>query len=333
MPGLWGITTLHNLLKQKTQMKKTYIITLACALFSLQAHSQALIVSGGPGKINEGSVFANTDFTVSVQGTWTGNQGAITPARWTLANGLVNGNVVDDHLSNTSRSMQVGNTGIQSNLTVVSAQGSTQYYGLSRWIRICDASIYVQETSVCNPGTNTREIAVELLGSGNPTAIVRAYDGLDIEDEGTGSGIVRLEVEGGTFNNPKEYLITVEYIANSPEVCIGGTQSTRIVVNGCGIPAPRGSSSADSQIPVYLDANMVSLYPNPSAGQDVITVQIPTGFSGFNMEVVNQQGQVVKVAPIVGNKNDLNIGGLDRGVYYIRFKSENFVGTRKLIID
>ncbi|HAA11209.1 MAG TPA: hypothetical protein DCE41_05700 [Cytophagales bacterium] len=305
-------------------MKNSFIILL-CLCLSTSAFSQALVVSGGPGRIDDGKVWANQNFNVSVQGSWTGTQGAITPARWTLTNGTVNGNLVDDFVSNTSRSMQVGTTGLQGNLAVVAAQGDTQFYGLSRWIRICDGGVSISIASTCNSQNNTRRVVITLTGSGTPSGDVVLSD--------PATGLIFHQSFNKTVH---EFFLLeddydVEVTFDSPSACSGGVINDSFILGPCPVRRPNGETEVSTSFP--LNASAVSLYPNPNAGQDVITVQMPDGFTGFDMEVINQQGQVMQTAPVTSNKNDLNVGGLEPGIYYIRFQSDDFVGTRKLVIE
>ncbi len=67
----------------------------------------------------------------------------------------------------------------------------------------------------------------------------------------------------------------------------------------------------------------VSVYPNPTG--NILNIALPETFgTSQHLEIFNMQGQVVMVKDIAGmNLAQLNVEGLDQGIYYIRVTSEN----------
>ncbi|WP_052466913.1 endonuclease [Psychroserpens damuponensis] len=74
-------------------------------------------------------------------------------------------------------------------------------------------------------------------------------------------------------------------------------------------------------------ANTIKMYPNPAKGNEI------TILSNYQLaaEVYDLLGKKVQVQTITANHNTLNISGISKGVYVVKFTSENGSTTKKLI--
>ena len=72
----------------------------------------------------------------------------------------------------------------------------------------------------------------------------------------------------------------------------------------------------------------ISIYPNPSYGH----LNIETLASGwYTIEIVSQSGQLIYSDRIEGPRHQVDLSNLQKGIYIIRLRSDNFVRTQKLI--
>jgi len=77
-----------------------------------------------------------------------------------------------------------------------------------------------------------------------------------------------------------------------------------------------------------LSANQIKIYPNPSNGK----VSIELGSQVANLVVINQSGQVVAQIENAQGFNTLDLSNLAKGVYFVRFESNNNTIVKKLNI-
>jgi hypothetical protein len=81
-----------------------------------------------------------------------------------------------------------------------------------------------------------------------------------------------------------------------------------------------------------MNNNGVSLYPNPA--KDVITIEFATELnSSTKVSIFNAQGHIVKQEIVKYSQSQLNIGGMNQGIYFVRIQNAAFNKTMKLIIE
>lgn len=73
----------------------------------------------------------------------------------------------------------------------------------------------------------------------------------------------------------------------------------------------------------------VKIYPNPTT--DYLSIDFDNKFSNSDIEIFDITGK--KILGIKSRKNEekINMSELDRGVYFIRIKNEEFIKTKKII--
>jgi hypothetical protein len=72
----------------------------------------------------------------------------------------------------------------------------------------------------------------------------------------------------------------------------------------------------------------LKLYPNPSTG--IISINTETS---VNVSIVDVTGKVVFVAAEVTKDKNIDLSGLQKGVYLARISSENGTTTEKIILN
>jgi hypothetical protein len=79
-----------------------------------------------------------------------------------------------------------------------------------------------------------------------------------------------------------------------------------------------------------LDNNNFALYPNPSNGNIIIE---SLKFDNINnVEIFDTTGKIVKqVESTFDNKVKVDISNLEKGIYFVRIKTENGVAFKPLL--
>ncbi|HAA16892.1 MAG TPA: hypothetical protein DCE41_36335 [Cytophagales bacterium] len=308
-------------------MKKILTLSIVALVFyCLPASAQYLKVKDGDGKIADDRVFANQPFRVEAVGTsgWSGG----TPNRWAVGIGTVDNQLLDTQSGTTSGTYKVQRP-FSSDLAVISTTGTNDQYGLARYIKVCDASFDAVADGVCINGqfTNTA-INISLMGTGITAATATIYrNGTYVTAEYFETSTRSISVTGGG-----QYEIQLTFYGGN---CNNGTLTSFVTIPAlCLLEGPGGfGRGVEAEESFTWDANKVSLYPNPAAGNGTITVEMAEDLQGTSMQVLDQQGRVIKTVPVTGRKSSLQIDDLKRGVYFIRFDSEKYAGTRRLIIE
>gem|GEM_PF-3159345 len=77
---------------------------------------------------------------------------------------------------------------------------------------------------------------------------------------------------------------------------------------------------------------LVRIYPIPA--KDVICIDFETRKStSANLSIFNPQGRIVKQDIIEQGKSTMNIGGLNKGIYFVKIQNAELNNTVKLIIE
>jgi len=90
---------------------------------------------------------------------------------------------------------------------------------------------------------------------------------------------------------------------------------------------PNAMTTAQLSVSAF-ELNSLKLYPNPSTG--IITINTETA---VNVSVVDVTGKVVFVATNVTKDKNIDLSGLQKGVYLARISSENATTTEKIILN
>jgi hypothetical protein len=90
---------------------------------------------------------------------------------------------------------------------------------------------------------------------------------------------------------------------------------------------PNAMTTAQLSVSAF-ELNSLKLYPNPSTG--IITINTETS---VNVSIVDVTGKVVFVATNVTKDKNIDLSGLQKGVYLARISSENATTTEKIILN
>ena len=86
----------------------------------------------------------------------------------------------------------------------------------------------------------------------------------------------------------------------------------------------------DSGVEESQLASLVSIYPNPSAGQ--ISIDLSTYDEPVQIEVLNELGQVVYISQLTAVLTTIELSNLAKGMYWITLSTSSEVFTTKLFI-
>ena len=90
---------------------------------------------------------------------------------------------------------------------------------------------------------------------------------------------------------------------------------------------PNAMTTAQLSVSAF-ELNSLKLYPNPSTG--IISINTETS---VNVSIVDVTGKVVLVAAEVTKDKNIDLSGLQKGVYLARISSENGTTTEKIILN
>ncbi len=90
---------------------------------------------------------------------------------------------------------------------------------------------------------------------------------------------------------------------------------------------PNAMTTAQLSVSAF-ELNSLKLYPNPSTG--IISINTETS---VNVSIVDVTGKVVFVAAEVTKDKNIDLSGLQKGVYLARISSENGTTTEKIILN
>lgn len=71
----------------------------------------------------------------------------------------------------------------------------------------------------------------------------------------------------------------------------------------------------------------VKVYPNPA--KNIINIELPNFIKNFTVDITDMSGKSILKS---GDKKEINVSGLENGVYLLTVKSGEFSATRKIVI-
>jgi thiol-disulfide isomerase/thioredoxin len=102
-----------------------------------------------------------------------------------------------------------------------------------------------------------------------------------------------------------------------------------IPVGAFGTALAKPNSLTTAQLAVSsFEANTVKLFPNPSTG--LISINTETA---VNVSIVDVTGKVVFVATNITKDKNIDLSGLQKGMYLARISGENTTSTEKIILN
>jgi hypothetical protein len=72
----------------------------------------------------------------------------------------------------------------------------------------------------------------------------------------------------------------------------------------------------------------LSIYPNPF--RDKLTIRTDN-FGELSITVTSPSGQIVMSRSFAGNMHQIDLSSIQRGVYFITIRSENYITSEKII--
>jgi hypothetical protein len=81
---------------------------------------------------------------------------------------------------------------------------------------------------------------------------------------------------------------------------------------------------------IYANENLVSVFPNPSAGQFFIEGEI---LKKSEVRIYNSAGELVQEFYMSAGKKEVDLSTLPKGIYFMRMSSEQKEASKKIIIQ
>jgi photosystem II stability/assembly factor-like uncharacterized protein len=79
---------------------------------------------------------------------------------------------------------------------------------------------------------------------------------------------------------------------------------------------------------IITEADFI-VFPNPASGTLKISGNLPVG----NLNLLKTDGTIVKSVSTDSNQLTIDLEGIEKGMYFIQIKGENWSGTKKVIVD
>ena len=79
----------------------------------------------------------------------------------------------------------------------------------------------------------------------------------------------------------------------------------------------------------------MQVYPNPSP-DGLVNIEVPGIFShssGSRLSIINLKGKVVYQGAISGEKDSIDLSGLPKGIYVLRFQNNDHFEFEKLVLE
>jgi hypothetical protein len=79
-----------------------------------------------------------------------------------------------------------------------------------------------------------------------------------------------------------------------------------------------------------VNANQITVYPNPSTG--LFTIQFPERLIGSEIQIFNQMGQLVFQTQAESSQNHINLAGFAKGIYQVRIISQHELTIKTMLL-
>ena len=73
--------------------------------------------------------------------------------------------------------------------------------------------------------------------------------------------------------------------------------------------------------------DLVKIYPNPSINK--LFIQEKTNLQKFQIKILNPVGEIV----LISDKKEIDVQGLPNGIYFVNFETDNFISSKKIVIQ
>lgn len=142
------------------------------------------------------------------------------------------------------------------------------------------------------------------------TGVLGAYDTIPLAGGGAFQGNLVFRSERYSPDHP---WLAAQNLTN-------GTQLEPNPVQANCLVSIDPSVSSGIEVPTF--------YPNPAQNSVVVS-----GVAGYRLEIINTNGQLVRSAVFAGVNEEVDISGLETGLYFLRFTSDNEIHISKLIVN
>ncbi|MEI7502260.1 MAG: T9SS type A sorting domain-containing protein, partial [Paludibacter sp.] len=87
------------------------------------------------------------------------------------------------------------------------------------------------------------------------------------------------------------------------------------------------TNSINTSVTENKEFNNVEMYPNP--GSDILSIR---NASNYDVDILSICGKFILSKKKIQNDVDINISGLENGIYMVRFTRNNSIITKKLTV-
>jgi hypothetical protein len=76
-----------------------------------------------------------------------------------------------------------------------------------------------------------------------------------------------------------------------------------------------------------ISNDFIKIFPNPASNK--IIIQEKTNIQQFQVKLLNIMGEIV----LISKSKEIDISQLANGVYFLNFETENFISSKKIIVQ
>jgi hypothetical protein len=76
-----------------------------------------------------------------------------------------------------------------------------------------------------------------------------------------------------------------------------------------------------------ISNDFIKIFPNPANNK--IFIQGKDNFQSFQIKILNIMGEVI----LLSNKKEIDISNLPNGVYFVNYETEQFISSKKIVIQ
>lgn len=105
-----------------------------------------------------------------------------------------------------------------------------------------------------------------------------------------------------------------------------------VTLSGCSSDTSNNINVVFTGIPFSKNNPTINLYPNPAS--DIVYLNSnSTGNTDLTLTIYDVIGKLISSETLMENQQQINIGGLSKGVYFVEIKSKDWLENQKLIIQ
>jgi photosystem II stability/assembly factor-like uncharacterized protein len=214
------------------------------------------------------------------------------------------------------------NTGIYGNrITSFTVDGSTVYMGTQSPSYIYSSVNNGTTWTQLGPGTvNTTLPVISLIATGSTIISARESGGVYISTDGgahwsaANTGLINTSLGAMTMDATNLYVGSVENGG-----VLGRGVWTRTISDIFTVTTIKDKND--------LNEPLLNIYPNPSDDKIIVS----STSVDANFEILNASGSVVMKGILQGEKSELSISDLSKGIYFVKISNKKGISVRKLV--